>query len=780
MSISGFRGRNGGIVQSGFILRGVISRACALIAAIALMTVGAAQARQAAAGQPSRAAPSVERLATFPSLTGTAPSSPRWSPDGSQVAFLWNDGGWPFRDVWVAGADGENLRRLTDLAGKAPERKVAFGRPRPDVVTLSELKREEDARSRGGVSDLVWAPDGRRIFFVHDGELRSINRAGRRSRTLVESGGAKSQLAISPEGRWLSFLQDGDLWLWDIAEEELVRATQLGAPGIGVVPIGRFFGPDAEIIEYAWSPDGARVVFSHVDRKEERRAPFPSYLHEEPILHEVRRYAPGDPGPVRRAGVYTLENNDVRFFSLPEPKQRTVLDVAWAPDGDRILIHQDADIGEHRWIYVARAGDMSSREVYHDHRPRRIYSMFEAVWSADGDDIYFIGDADRYYRIYAIPSQGGEPRALTADAYDVTGSLSVSGETGDMFYVSTEHSPYERHLYRLSPDGGTPVRVTAMPGVHEPFYAADKTRVALISSNDETPPELYVDRLDGAASEQRITRSPLAEFYDYEWAKPRYASFDSRIDDFTLHARIIEPPNMDPGKTYPVIIGNIYSNTVRNAWVTHRPIGLLQQHQVLEKNYIVVQTDLRGSVGYGVDFRESFQGDWGGGDLEDLHSTVDYLKTLPYVDPERIGLWGNSYGGMMVLFALFERPGMFAAGVSGAPAIDPYSFTGGDQHLSRTPETHPHIFEESSLLLSGEKLEDPLLFLHSKHDDVVPYRTSLLMMEKLMYLGKDFEMAIVSDTGHWWAGRERYAVHTLRRLQRFLDDHVGPGGRPKE
>lgn len=186
--------------------------------------------------------------------------------------------------------------------------------------------------------------------------------------------------------------------------------------------------------------------------------------------------------------------------------------------------------------------------------------------------------------------------------------------------------------------------------------------------------------------------------------------------------------------------------------------------------------DVRGSIGYGVDFREAFQGDWGGDDLEDLHSAVEYLSSLPHVDPDRIGMWGNSYGGLLVLAALFEKPGLFAAGVAGAPAVDVAHFTGGDQHLTRHPHTHPEIFERTLLAL-GEELEDPLLMIHGVHDDIVPLKTTLMMVEKLTLLNRPFELELVHNSAHWWAATEHYALHTFRRLHDFLTRHVPPGGR---
>jgi dipeptidyl-peptidase-4 len=135
---------------------------------------------------------------------------------------------------------------------------------------------------------------------------------------------------------------------------------------------------------------------------------------------------------------------------------------------------------------------------------------------------------------------------------------------------------------------------------------------------------------------------------------------------------------------------------------------------------------------------------------------------------------------MMVLFALFEKPGMFAAGVSGAPAIDVARFTSNDQHLSRRPQTHPNTFENSTLLNYGEKLSDPLLIIQGLHDDVVPFRSTLMLIEKLLFLGKDFDVAIMPTSPHWWATSEHYGIYTFRKLVQFLDEHVGPGARSRD
>ena len=275
--------------------------------------------------------------------------------------------------------------------------------------------------------------------------------------------------------------------------------------------------------------------------------------------------------------------------------------------------------------------DLTVRQLWHDRGERRGYPVFSSFWRTDGRGVLFVGDLDERYRLYSMSLDDEAPTRLTAGEWDVAGSrgrgtVALVPQTREIFFVSNQKSPYERHVYRMPEGGGAVTQVTSLPGVHTPFVSPDGSKVAVLHSNDVTPTELYIVDAKGGAAEQRITRSPPDEFYDYEWAEPRYVTFESRIDDFTLHGRILEPPGLDESQKYPVVLGPVYSNTVRNEW--RGLYGTLQQFMALEGGYINLQVDIRGSVGYGKTFREIFQGDWGGGDIEDLHSGVEYLETL--------------------------------------------------------------------------------------------------------------------------------------------------------
>jgi dipeptidyl-peptidase-4 len=322
--------------------------------------------------------------------------------------------------------------------------------------------------------------------------------------------------------------------------------------------------------------------------------------------------------------------------------------------------------------------------------------------------------------------------------------------------------------------GGPPVEVTSLPGVHSPALSPDGTKLALLHSSDAVPPELYVIGAVGEAGERRITTSTPAEFQEYDWVEARYVTFPSGVDGTTIHGRLQEPVKLDRGKKYPAILGPVYSNTVRNQWPGLT--GAFQQYLV-ERGYLVLQVDIRGSSGYGRKFREDLFLDYGGIDVEDLASGAAYLKSLPYVDPDRVGIWGWSYGGLLTTMSLFKKPGVYAAGVGGAPATNVWHALTGQTENLRRPDTHPDAYRKSSAASYGEELEDPLMIIHGLQDDVVLFKDSVTLAEKLMMLGKNFDFVILPSATHSYGLKDYVARFVLTKVAEHFDRHLGPGPR---
>lgn len=693
----------------------------------------------------------VERLVSQPSIIGTAPAAVAWSSDNRRLAFLWNEAGLPRRDIWIVEADGSKLRRLL------PEQEFA-----------------------SSVSEFVWMPDSSALLFTSAGEVWRKSIGNGAATRLAQVGDGTTDLAVSPDGSHASFLKDGDLWLLRLASNEVSKATAVGIPSISTVGLGRYNRPDVEVgpyvwggPTYAWSPNSRTIAVHYVDRRKLRQVPFPFYLGAETQVNPERRGYPGDANEYRTVGLLSVKTRELKLLEFPDPTANRIADFSWSPGG-ALLVDRESDTAEDRWLDVVDASNGTIRELWHDRRESRIYNLGAAAWHCDGKRVVFLGDLGDRYGLYVVDPGTRTAKLLTNERFDVTGGLNVSCPARAIYYQSNEPSPYERHVFRIPLEGGQAKRITTAAGDNEAFPSPSGARVALIHSDDASPPDLYmVDGRGGPA--RRITTSPPAEFRARTWARARYVTFPSRIDNYTLHARIIEPSNLDPSKWYPVVFGPVYSNTVRNRWAGQ--YGTLQQ-LLVDRGYIVVQVDVRGSTGYGRAFREEFLADFGGEDLEDLQSCVDYLKSLQYVDPDRIGIWGSSYGGTLTIYSLLKKPGLFKAGVAGAAAVDPHFFGLDDVAMVRRPASRPDAFMRGAAQYAGN-LQDHLLIIHGMQDDVVPFKTTVALAEELIRLNKDFDFAFAPAGNHGWSREPRYARYLLTKLVNHFDRYLGSGPRER-
>jgi dipeptidyl-peptidase-4 len=683
----------------------------------------------------------LDDLFASPKLTGTTPSQPVWAPNSKHFAFSWNPPGTPGRGLWICKNNGKDLRLVSDT-------------------------------SSASVRDIVWT-DANTILSLRDNHLwqTSLRQGGDQQLMSVESGAHR--LSLSPSGKQVAYISKGDLWLADLASKQNRQLTQIGIASLSSLPKGRYSRPEREIgpgiwsgPTYKWSPDGNSIAIHVVDRREMRKVPFPDYLAEETNPNEVRRGYPGDPNEIRKVGLLDIASGKVSYLDLADPQANQIIDFNWAQDG-ALLIDTASDTAVERKLFVLAPGSNQLREIWRGVRESRMYTSFGSNWHPEGNKVVFLSDMGDRYGLYAIDASASRdrPQLLTDPSYDVLSAPIVAGEA--LFYTGNGVNPYEEHVYRVKASGGNPQQLTNLPGRNIGYPSPDGQHLVFMHSNDTSPPELYtVNSVGGDA--KRITHSPLPAFTEQSWAAAEYVSFPSLVDDYTLHARIIKPSNMEPGKQYPVIFGPVYSNTARNRWAGN--YSLVQQ-LLAKKDYIIVQVDSRGSTGYGRAFREEFLLGFADQDIEDYASAVAYMESLDEVDPDRIGIWGSSYGGTLSVYALLMKPGLFQVGVAAAAAVDPLFFGTDDVAIVRSPQTHPEIFERKARNYAAN-LEDKLLFIHGLQDHVVPFKTTAVLAEELIKQGKDFDFVFAPGATHGWSRERYYDRYLFGKLIAYFDQHL--------
>ena len=718
----------------------------------------------------------IERLYSLPHLIGTAPGGSAWSADGRYLAFLWNDEGFNFRDVWMIDVEDPVMqpRRMTSMPQTDRPDPAAF----ESELALAEAQEKWERDS--GVAAVLWHPDGTRLLASFRGDLWLIVE-NTEPRQLTHTPLPELRPAYSAEGRDLAFLRDGDLWFQDSSLSE-TQKTDLTEPDLGIV-------------DFSWSPDGSSIAILQMDERQVSLRGIPDYLAEETALVEVRRAYPGEAPVTQRlavidTGVESATSEDVRWIDWGENEPDMLLSYRWSPDGKWIAIDTSDLYAKDRRVFVVDTGAegaLTPRQVAQDLDPlNETFYFWRIDWSVDSQLLYFLSDREEDYHVHAVaPAGEGDPKRLTRGTWAVAEMFPVEG---GLVVVGNRDSPEERHLFRVSDDGGEPIRISQRPGTHSPVVSPDGRWAAVHFSSQSTPPELlltslaaqagteagHYDNSTGAEAERRVTDSPIPEFDQYRWVEAQFVTFPSHIDNTTLHGRLTLPPDFAPDKTYPAILGSVYTDSVRNQWGgrTAHPTWGLDQY-LSQEGYILLNVDMRGSWGRGREHRRGIRLDYGGIDIEDLESGVRFLGSLGYVDTERIGIWGSSYGGLMTAMSMFRKPGLYAAGIAGAPATNVSHALTGQMAVMMRPQDQPDEYADSSPVMHAHGLEDPLMIIHGMRDWVVLFKDSVILVQRLILLGKDAELVALPNAGHGWdnegLAQTRFAFH---KVVDFFDRHL--------
>ncbi len=704
----------------------------------------------------------LERLYSLPTLIGTAPSGFAWSPNSARFAFLWNDEGKPHRDVWVAEVGGSELSptRWSDLqrtTSPASTDKLAETQYH-DAVAQETRDRDPGARA------VLWHPDGERVIVAVGSEWRTVA-PGAESQKFLENA---RQLAFDSTGKQLAFLRDGDLWT-------------ASADGSGARRLTRLAKEATRVASFRWSPNGNQIAVFESDRSQVTVRGVPDYLTEETTLHQIRRAYPGEEPERQRLGVIDASGGAISWIDLAKPAPAMVLSYRWSPDGAHLAIDTSDLYAKDRQIFVASTSPPGapSRMVARDADPmNETFYYWRIEWSTDSNTLYFLSDRATDFHVWAVSKTGGEARALTSGNWAVAEIFPIDA---GVLAVANRGNAEERQLLRVtSPDAdGAPPQiepVSSRSGTHAPVVSPDGRWAAVAHSADDSPPELLLTEI-ATATEQQVTQSPVEEFTNYTWASPTYVEFESHVDGSTLHGRLTLPKDFDSSKRYPAILGSVYTDSVRNQWGgrTAHPTWGLDQY-LLQEGYVLLNVDMRGSWGRGSEHRRGIRLDYGGIDIDDLESGVRFLGSLGYVDLDRVGIWGSSYGGLMTAMSLFRKPDLYAAGVAGAPATNVGHALMGQMAVMMRPEDQPAEYADSSPYLHGHGLKAPLMIIHGMRDRVVLYKDSVILTQRLIQMDKDVELVTLPNAGHGWdnegLAQTRYA---FRKLVQHFELHLKPG-----
>lgn len=714
-----------------------------------------------------------ERVFASPDLNGASPRQAKLSPDGRYLTLLRNRADDKDRyDLWGYDRTSGEWKMLIDSE--------ALGSGR----ALSEDEKMQRERARvgnlKGIISYQWTADGSGVLVPLDGDLYLARLDGQVTR-LTDTEESELNPALSETGKYVSFVRDRQLWVGEVGgearpitpkESDAIRWGE--AEFVAQEEMGRLTG-------YWWSPDDSRIV---VQRTDERRVGI------------VTRAAIGATGTKVFNQRYPVAGSDNAIVEL------FIMD----PDGGNRV---KADLGEQTDIYIARV-DWGPDDFLYVQRQNRAQTKLDMlkVDPATGEskavftenaaaDEYWINLSDDYRFLkngsllwwteadgfgHLSLKQGDEFTQLTRGSWVVTKLVGFDEDSRTVFFTGTKDDVLEQHVYalQLSPvmagaqmlaADGEPRRLTEPGFTHSATMDKDGKTLLISRSSHDQPPQSYLadqqgNRLAWVEENALGPDHPYAPYLSSH-RPAEFGTIKAADGQTDLYYKMITP-DMEPGKKYPVFYHH-YSGPGPQI-VTHGWDGALQQ-AVVDAGYIWFELDGRGSANRGVAFERPIHHAMGGVEVVDQKAGAQYLKTLDFVDPDKIALYGWSYGGYMTLKQMQADPGLYAAGISGAPVTKWELYdTHYTERFMGDPRQVPAAYAKASAIPDATKISDPLLLIHGMADDNVVFENSSELIATLQEGNVPFEMMLYPGYTHRVAG-ENISPHLWNTIFAFLARH---------
>jgi dipeptidyl-peptidase-4 len=697
------------------------------------------------------------------------------------------------RRAWL----GNDQVVLYDTSVAKAERTLEIYNPRNnrrrDLVDADEvieamtaiLEPEEPYEELGWPS--AFDSTGSWAVYSKSGDLLLLNLRNSEVIAVATSDADESTPRFSPDGQWLAFVRDNDIYAWNIEEQEEQRLTTDGSDTLLNGTLSWVYWE--EFLNradrgYAWSPDSGSIAYLQTD---DSGVGEMHYVHFEPNLPKVikqRHPKPGQANPKVRAGVVRLDDASTTWVDLGSNIYEYLPRISWLPDSKRLAVQTMNRPQTVLDIIVADAESGAATHLIRETNDGWVNVHDDLHFLADGQRFIWRSERDGYSHLYLYTMDGQLSHQVTSGEWALRPSGGPAGMTqavsfidedaGQIYFTALEKASTERHLYRVNFDGSGQQRLTSADGVHAIYFNTDGSRFLDAHSSINATPSLTAHSTDGR-DETTVAAAgdEIAERFDLlQW---ELFTVNAR-DGFEMPAMMLKPRFFDPNTKYPVltyVYGGPSAPTVSNSW-QGRSRGYY--HQLLaDSGVIVFMVDNRSAAGKSkIDANTIVNQLYGPVELNDLLDGIAWLKAQPYVDPDRVGVWGWSGGGTMTLQSMTSS-GEFAAGAAVAPVTDwHYYDTIYTERYMKRPQDNEEGYESTSHAKRAADLQGRLLLVHGTYDDNVHPQNSWAFSDELIEAGITFDMMIYPMRKHGISD-DAAQLHVYKSMYEFWQRNLGLG-----
>lgn len=616
----------------------------------------------------------------------------------------------------------------------------------------------------------VWRYNTRGDYWVLDMESKSLTKLG------GEANAASLMFAkFSPDASQVAYVYQNDLYIQALADGTITRLTDTGSPTKINGTFDWAYEEEFSIRDgFRFSPDGQRIAFWEIDAAGIQSFPL---VNNTATLYPQIQFIPypkvGTINPAARIGVIDLASLTTTWVPIPGDQRDNYLPrMEWVNETD-LVIQQLNRLQNRLVVYLADVDDAQVDVVLTEQDAAWIDVHDTLHWLADRSQFAWLSERDGWQHIYLVSLEDKSIRKVTTGEFDVVELVGVDQAAQWIYFSASPSNPTQLYLYRVHFDGSQLQRVTSADreGTHRYVLSPDRQMALLTASRFRSPPTTEVVRLSDHTTQVVVEANAGLRSQIEDMHLPPREFFRVNIGDgIELDAWCILPPDLDPTRKYPLLVyvyGEPAGQTVVDRWGGDQ---MLWHSLLAQQGYVVMSFDNRGTPApRGREWRKSIYRQIGILASADQAAAVkSVLRERPYVDAQRVGVWGWSGGGSMTLNALFRYPEIYAAGVSVAPVPNQlYYDTIYQERYMGLPDDNEEGYRLGSPLTFADRLEGDLLLIHGTGDDNCHYQTTELLINELIKHNKQFSMFAYPNRTH--AIRE--GENTTRHLYQLITNH---------
>jgi dipeptidyl-peptidase-4 len=691
----------------------------------------------------------IQEVVHFPLPGMAVPGNLAFSPDDRLITYLHSPERTLVRQLFAFDPQTGEHRLLVEAPGAISE----------GDLSLEEALRRERLRQRElGVTQYAWAKHAMRLLVPSQGDIYVSDSPGAPLRRLVASQGSPTiDPQFSPDGEWVAYVQDAELYVAPF-EGGAPRQITYGARESGKTnglaeyiaqeEMGRASG-------FWWSPDSRWIAFEEVD---ETHIPIYRIVHQGKSstgdgAQEDHRYPFAGQANARvRLGVVPFEGGEPVWMDLGEEQDIYLARVQWLPDGRlsaQIENRQQTQL--ELAVFDPSTGRRSTLLLETSDVWINLHDLFrplERPYQGQRGCFLWASERSGFRHLYLYDAEGRLIRQLTSGDWMVDALAGIDEAAGQVYFTATLDDPRQCHLYAVSLEGGPPRRLTAEPGTHtvaldhacqrfvDVYHAVDQPPIVRLYSLSDSRllATLYAER------DPRVDQLGLQP--------PELVSLQNRHGDVLYGALFRPPPRFGPGP-YPTLVyvyGGPHAQMVVNAWTL---TASMRAQYLRSLGFLVFVLDNRGSARRGLAFESVIKHDMGHVEVEDQVDGVRWLVSQGLADPQRVGIFGWSYGGYMAAMCLARAPETFKAAVAGAPVTH---WDGYDTHYTErymgAPQTNPQGYQVSSVMHHVAHMQGKLLLVHGLIDENVHFRHTARLINALIAARKPYDLLLFPDERH--------------------------------